>query len=203
MASADWPAQTLDSSVIDAYFGGRTELYERVLLQFARSYRDGLPGLTPHELEASRADARRQAHSLKSASAAIGAALLSSQAAAFERMAADGSIEALAAQAVELRDELARVVSVIDARGGAAPAQPQTQDASRLDGELDTLEGLIEQANFAALAHCRRLQRPMQAHLGRDSARVDRLLQQFDFQQALQMLRRLRSAQRERHDIGA
>jgi hypothetical protein len=53
------------------------------------------------------------------------------------------------------------------------------------------------------LGHYRQLQDAMQAPLGPGSRRLRGLLQRFEFVQALLVLRQLRAAHREHHDVNA
>ncbi|HEX6020137.1 MAG TPA: ATP-binding protein, partial [Burkholderiaceae bacterium] len=195
----------LDESALSRYFADRTEVYKRALRHFALSYRDGIAvlnaPLTPDTLDA----ARRQAHSLKGASAAIGAPALAAHAASFERDVQDGvAAGQLAAGAQALRRELAQVVAAIDARLAAPLAGPEAPaaDPAWLDSQLDQLEALLDAADFAALARFRDLQEALQAALGSESRRLRALLQRFEFAQSLQLLRQLRAAQREGARIG-
>ena len=197
------PVHGLDESVLPRYFAGRIDVYERVLKQFALTYRDGIAELSSPLADDGLDAARRQAHSLKGASAAIGASTLSAHAASFERDVLDGIGHGeLRAGAQALLRELAQVVAAIDARLAAPPSQlqaPATQPAW-LETELDRLEALLEKADFAALSHFRELQDALQVPLGR---RMYSLLQRFEFAQALQVLRQLRATQREHHSIDA
>ena len=210
-AAAPAPAATTGATVagLDAeavlarYFDGRRDIYERVVRQFAMTYRVGVPALAGALQPESLADARRAAHSLKSAAAAIGADVLSTHAAALERDLIDGAaLDDLSAAVAALLRELARVVAAIDGAFGAAietagsAAVPQ-----RLDGELDRLESLLERADFAALEHYRQLHGTLS--LGRTGQRIHALLQAFEFAPALQLLRQWRAARRERHRIDA
>ncbi|MCC7189030.1 MAG: GAF domain-containing protein [Anaerolineales bacterium] len=199
-------ASGLDESVVSRYFAGRAEVYERVLRQFALSYRAGIAELsavlTPDALDA----VRRQAHSLKGASAAIGARALSEHAASFERDVVDGvAIGDLEAAARALARELAQVVAAIDARGTAPSAKRRAPavDTARVEAQLDQFEALLDAADFAALARYRDLHEPLQAALGPESRRLRGLLQRFEFAQALQLLRQLRLAQREGDRVGS
>jgi CheY-like chemotaxis protein len=193
----------LDDSVLARYFDGRTDIYERVLLQFATTYRKGVAALSNAMAGKALDVARREAHSLKSASASIGAGTLSTMAAAFERQVRDGGEhDAIATGARTLLQELAQVVAAIDARF-SAPAPTQIgplalQGPAWLEPELDRLEDLLEQADYAALGRYRELQNALQQHLGRGSRRLHGLLQHFEFAQALQVLRQLRAARETR-----
>ena len=202
---ASAPMQGLDESVLARYFAGRNDVYERVLKQFVLTYRDGIAALnSPLAVDALDA-ARRQAHSLKGASAAIGADALSAHAASFERDVLDGIGAAeLSAGAQALLRELAQIVTIVDARLATTPATTAAPAADRvwLEAELDRLEALLEKADYAALGHYRQLQDAMQGSLGPGSRRMRGLLQRFEFAQALQVLRQLRLAQRE-HPIDA
>jgi PAS domain S-box-containing protein len=203
-APSSAPIAGLDrDAVLARYFDGRRDIYERVVRQFAVTYRGGVPALGGALQAQSLPDARRAAHSLKSAAAAIGAEALSTHAAALERDLIDGTqIDNLRAAVAALLHELTRVVAAIDGAfgppidtpGGAAVPQ-------RLDGELDQLESLLERADFAALAHYRQLHGTLP--LGRTGQRIHALLQAFEFAPALQLLRQWRAARRERHRIDA
>jgi two-component system sensor histidine kinase/response regulator len=200
------PVHGLDESVLPRYFAGRIDVYERVLKQFALAYRDGIAALNGPLVGNALDAARRQAHSLKGASAAIGANALSAHAASLERDVLDGIGESdLGRDAQALLRELAKVVSAIDTRLATTPSTPVTPAADRmlLEAELDRLEALLEKADYASLSHYRNLQDALQAPLGPGSRRLRGLLQRFEFAQALQVLRELRAAQRENHGVDA
>ena len=187
----------LDESVVARYFAGRTDVYERVLKQFVLTYRDGIAVLNGPLADDARDAARRQAHSLKGASAAIGARALSAHAASFERDVVDGiSAAELGTDAQALLRELVQVVAAIDERLATTPSNAATPatDPAWLDGELDHLESLLEKADFAALGRYRELQEALQGSLGPGARRMRGLLQRFEFAQALLVLRQLRAA---------
>jgi len=197
----------LDDSVLARYFGGRLDVYERVLLQFAATYRKGVAALSSAMAGRGLDEARREAHSLKSASAAIGATTLSSMAAALERQAHDdSSTDAFANGAHALLQELSQVVAAIDRRFASPPVpEPEATvpDPAWLEPELNRLEGLLERADYAALGRFRDLQGALRLHLGGDCVRVHALLQRFEFAPALELLRQLRSAQRAQRQVNA
>jgi HPt (histidine-containing phosphotransfer) domain-containing protein len=197
----------LDDSVLGRYFGGRVDVYVRVLLQFAATYRKGVASLSNAMAGRALDEARRDAHSLKSASATIGATTLSAMAAALEKLARDGGTsEDFADGAHALLQELSLVVAAIDRRFAVPPAEPPDAtipDPAWLEPEINRLEGLLERADYAALGRFRELQSALRAHLGPDCARVHALLQRFEFAPALELLRELRTALRERHRVGA
>jgi CheY-like chemotaxis protein len=200
------PVHGLDESVLPRYFAGRIDVYERVLKQFALTYRDGIAALHGPLVGDALDAARRQAHSLKGASAAIGATALSAHAASLERDVLDGiSTSELSRDAQALLRELAQVVSAIDSRLATTPPIPAAPAADRmlLEAELDRLEALLEKADYASLSHYRNLQDALQTPLGPGSRRLRGLLQRFEFAQALQVLRQLRAAQRENHGVDA
>ncbi|HEY6514180.1 MAG TPA: PAS domain-containing protein [Burkholderiaceae bacterium] len=200
------PVLGLDESVVARYFAGRTEVYERVLKQFVLTYRDGIAVLNGPLDDDARDAARREAHSLKGASAAIGANALSAHAASFERDVLDGiATHELRADAQSVLRALVQVVAAIDERLATTPSQARAPatDPAWLDGELDRLEALLEKADFAALGRHRELQEALQAALGSGARRLRGLLQRFEFAQALQVLRQLRAAHRDQHHIDA
>jgi two-component system sensor histidine kinase/response regulator len=194
----------LDEAVLARYFGGRVDVYERVLLQFAATYRKGAAALSSAMAGRGFDEARREAHSLKSASAAIGATTLSAMAAALEKQARDGgSADEFANGAHALLQELSQVVAAIDRRFAPPPAaatDATAPDREWLEPEIDRLERLLEQADYAALGRFRELQAALRMHLGSDCARVHVLLQRFEFAPALDLLRQLRDSQRHRVD---
>jgi HPt (histidine-containing phosphotransfer) domain-containing protein len=205
-ARASEPVQGLDESVVARYFAGRTDVYERVLKQFVLTYRDGIAVLNGPLDDDARDAARREAHSLKGASAAIGANALSAHAASFERDVLDGiATHELRADAQSVLRALVQVVAAIDERLATTPSQARATatDPAWLDGELDRLEALLEKADFAALGRYRELQEALQAALGSGARRMRGLLQRFEFAQALQVLRQLRAAHRDQHHIDA
>jgi two-component system sensor histidine kinase/response regulator len=192
----------LDDSVLARYFGGRVDVYERVLLQFAATYRKGAAALSSAMAGRAFDEARREAHSLKSASAAIGATTLSAMAAALEKQARDGgSADEFANGAHALLQELSQVVAAIDRRFTAPPSavsDATVPDPAWLEPEIDRLERLLERADYAALGRFRELQPALRVHLGGDCVRVHALLQRFEFAPALELLRQLRDSQRHR-----
>jgi len=194
----------LDETVLGRYFGGRVEVYERVLLQFAATYRKGAAAFSNAMAGRAFDEARREAHSLKSASAAIGATALSAMAAALERQAREsGAADEFANGAHALLQELSQVVAAIDRRFAAPPSAPSdatVPDPAWLEPEIDRLERLLEQADYAALGRFRELQTALRVHLGSDCVRVHALLQRFEFAPALELLRELRETQRHRVD---
>jgi PAS domain S-box-containing protein len=201
------PPAGLDDSVLARYFGGRVDVYERVLLQFAATYRKGVAALSNAMVGRTLADTRREAHSLKSASAAIGATTLSSMAAALEKQVLAGAApDDFADGAHALLQELSQVVAAIDRRF-AAPSDPMPDatipDPAWLEPEINRLEGLLERADYAALGRFRELQPALRVHLGPESARVHALLQRFEFEPALDLLRQLRAQPHARHRVGA
>ena len=196
----------LDDSVLTRYFGGRVDMYERVLLQFAATYRKGVAALSSAMAGPGLGDARREAHSLKSASAAIGATTLSSMAAALEKQARDGDPDDdFADGAHALLQELSQVVAAIDRRF-AAPPEPVPEatipDPAWLDPEITRLEELLERGDYAALGRFRELQPALRAHLGPECVRVHALLQRFEFTPALELLRQLRARPPAKHRVG-
>jgi HPt (histidine-containing phosphotransfer) domain-containing protein len=186
------------------YFGGRVDVYERVLLQFAATYRKGAAALSSAMAGRAFDEARREAHSLKSASAAIGATTLSAMAAALEKLAREGgSPDEFANGAHALLQELSQVVAAIDRRFAVPPvaaSDATVPDPVWLEPEIDRLERLLEHADYAALGRFRELQAALRVHLGSDCVRVHSLLQRFEFAPALDLLRQLRDSQRHRVD---
>jgi len=182
----DW-ARTLQQ------FGGRAESLQRVLRQFVLLYRDGLPDLDVHLYRGALPEAKRLAHSLKGASAAIGATRVQALAAALEAMLnVPTPVHLLNQAAAQLQTELAAQVAVIQAsvgdEGAAGAADPVPVQAA----QLDRLEARLAAGDFEAVALHRELMPGLHRLFGDAARELARQLRDYDYAQALQLLRELR-----------
>ncbi|MBT9456692.1 MAG: response regulator [Burkholderiaceae bacterium] len=171
-------------------FGGRAESLQRVLRQFVLLYRDGLPDLDVHLYRGALPEARRLAHSLKGASAAIGATRVQALAAALEAMLnVPTPVHLLNQAAAQLQTELAAQVAVIQASVGDAgvPAAADPEPA-----QLDRLEARLAAGDFEAVALHRELMPGLHRLYGDAARELARQLRDYDYAQALELLRQLR-----------
>nr|WP_316641243.1 response regulator [uncultured Roseateles sp.] len=183
IAGLDW-ARALQQ------FGGRAESLRRVLQQFALLYRDGLPDLDVHLYRGAVPEAKRLAHSLKGASAAIGATRVQALAAALEAMLNVTTPAHLLKQAAaQLQTELAAQVAVIQASVGdqGAPGATDPEPA-----QLDRLEARLAAGDFEAVALHRELMPGLHRLYGDAARELARQLRDYDYAQALELLRELR-----------
>jgi len=185
--------ESLNPVALTRYFSGRVESYRRALRQFASSYRAGLTG--PGHGAAT--DWRFAAHSLKSAAGAIGADALAEYAASLELSVQDADTTPAAAAIDTLQGELARVVAAIERHLAVADAsQVPPANATQLsDGEIDQLELLLSQADFTAIGRARELETALRQRFGGAVIEVTAQVQRFEFHNALQALRQLRTRQ--------
>ncbi|TDP73295.1 response regulator [Roseateles toxinivorans] len=171
-------------------FGGRAESLQRVLRQFVLLYRDGLPDLDVHLYRGALPEARRLAHSLKGASAAIGATRVQALAAALEAMLnVPTPVHLLNQAAAQLQTELAAQLAVIQASVGDAgvPAAVDPEPA-----QLDRLEARLAAGDFEAVALHRELMPGLHRLYGDAARELARQLRDYDYAQALELLRELR-----------
>jgi CheY-like chemotaxis protein len=186
--------------------GGNTAAYLRLLRQFIRHYSDGLVGL-PQALARGDVEAARLiAHSLKGASATVGAERVRENASALEAaLRAGAAVADLEDLSVQLRHSLALLLQALGERLAApppdsalAPAQPTPASAlhTASAGELlDALQALLERADFGAAALYQEARDSLRNALG-DSPEVDameRSLEEHDHDSALAHLLGLRA----------
>ncbi len=175
--------------------GGRGAVIVRVLRQFAAHYADGAAELTRHLEGGDMAGLARTAHSIKGASASIGAQRLPLLTEAVERAAGSPrrGLE-LAEGVVALQRELAHVVDGIrTARwldeslpGGEAP-RPLPDDL------LNRLEAKLAEADYDATELFRSLAPALRSHFGSAVDELQTCVLAFEFDRAVGLLRQLRA----------
>ncbi|MDP1912202.1 PAS domain S-box protein [Brevundimonas sp.] len=191
----DVPAiEGLDAPLALRYVGGRTEVYYRVLRQFALHYRDG-PDDVAHLLQRGEWEAlKRAAHSIKGASASIGSLRVPPLADTLERAVAGASPAAdIAAAAAALQRALHALVAAIDAGLPQAPTAPAALADAVEPGELDRLEALLQGGDFEAATVFRHLAPGLHAQFGAAVEAVEASLRRFDYPRAAAALRALRA----------
>ena len=179
---------------------GRPELYLRLLGDFVRESANCGQAIAAAEQAADWPLARRLAHSLKSASATIGATELAQQARRLE----DGYAHCEAAPAALLASvgaELARICALLQPLAAGPVQRPPTQeraaagDDDTLAALLTRLQQLLEHDDAAALRVLRRLQDHTSAHpaLAQALPELCELVEDIEYERALQRLGLLRT----------
>jgi two-component system sensor histidine kinase/response regulator len=183
----------IDTGATLANIGGRVDGYLRLLHHFADTYRPGI-GALEQAIDAHDAQgARRFAHSLKGAAAAIAANRLGTMAASLESAFKAGSDAATLAPAVSaLKSALAESVAAID--GGlrsvapAAPGAPATP-AEDEEGLIERLDALLATANFESVAVHAAATAALKRRLGEAAGVLAKHIRNCDFAAARAVLR--------------
>jgi CheY-like chemotaxis protein len=195
------PLQGVDTALGLAQTLGRPDLYLRVLTDFTQEF-----GASAQAMQAAQAAhdwplAQRLAHSLKSASATIGATALSRQAGQLEdcfaqqRPASPALWSNASAQLAHICAQLAPL-----AAQRQAPDQPDTQlqalePLQPLLAQLAQLQNLLESDDAAALRVLRQLQAQAHAHplLAQALPTLRELVEDIEYPTALAQLRSLQA----------
>ena len=202
-ASGDAPELALDAQAVAGLdqdlamrnVGGRADLFRRVLRQFVRHYGAASPDLERQLLRGDAATLRDAAHSIKGASAAIGATHLPLLAQALEAALAGARPAAEVMMAVQaMLGELAALVAAIEDMltgqdTAAAPLDTETVPAA----VLDHLDALLAAADFGAAAALRNTAAALREQFGADARVLEDHVNQFDYRSALTALRKMRS----------
>jgi HPt (histidine-containing phosphotransfer) domain-containing protein len=185
----------LDGALALGYLGGRTDVYRRVLRQFAQHYGETLAAPAAGPEGGDTAALRNTAHSIKGASASIGAVRLPLLAEALETALADTRPAAEVAQAEQaMRSELNALVGAIRDSLTVDETQPAALgDDDATPEQLDRLEALMAAADYEAVALLRSLSGTLRAQFGAPFKNVETPLRSFDYERALAALRALRA----------
>ena len=178
--------------------GGRSGVIVRVLRQFAAHYADGAAELTRQLADGDFAALARTAHSVKGASASIGALRLPPLTEAVERAAAAGQpSRELAAGVANLQRELAQVVAAIRGARWLDEPAPATPAPHPLPEELlDRLEARLAEADYDATELFRGLAPALRNHFGSAVDELQTSVLAFEFERAVGLLRQLRAPPR-------
>jgi PAS domain S-box-containing protein len=195
---AGGPAQIpgLDLALALRYLAGRRDLFERIARQFAEHYRGGLPDIEADLVAGALDRVRRGAHSIKGASASLGALHLPALADAVEQaVAAQRPAADIAAAAALLQQETRRLAAALDAALGVVEAVPGDDACADVNSAaLERLQALIAAADFEALAEFRQLAPALRRRAAGSAAALETALQGFDYEAAAEALRRLGAA---------
>ena len=183
---------------LDADFGlkcvnGRVDRYVRLLDKLLKDHGSDMTLLRARVAEDAHDEARRLAHSIKGAAATLGATWLQAAAAGLEQavMARRGEeIEALARSVEEAQADLARALSTLPGREGTAtpaPFDPAAAERARRE-----LERLLVEGNIDAGECLRASALQLSAILGEAAPILERQIAAFDYEAALDTLRRAR-----------
>jgi CheY-like chemotaxis protein len=186
----------LDLALALRSIGGRMDVLQRVLRQFAGHYRAGSVHLEAMVADGDLAAAAATAHSIKGAASAIGAVRLPQLAEALcVAVAQSWPLTDTADAAHALQYELNAVVADLQASrlldeavSAVNPAQPPPNDA-----DLDAFEHLLRAADFQALTVYRELLPVLRGGPAAAVAELDAALRVVDFEGALLALRAWRA----------
>jgi CheY-like chemotaxis protein/HPt (histidine-containing phosphotransfer) domain-containing protein len=188
------PIDGIDNTLALRYAAGLVPLHRRLLRQFVRQYGLGPAEIAQHLARGDLAAARLAAHSIKGASAAIGATRLPPLADALESVLVPGTaaleIEAAAGAAMVELERLVDAIrdSLVDAETmPAALSSPEVPDTT-----LDRLEALLADADYEAVALFRPLAATLRRQFGDAVRGVEAGLGAYDYPAALDALRALR-----------
>jgi PAS domain S-box-containing protein len=186
----------LDVDLAIHRLGGRADLFWTALLQFARHYGDGLADVERQLACNDLAVIRRLAHSIRGASATIGATRLPHLAEALEHACQRTDTAEVAQAGHAMLRELVLLTAAIRACGADrdSPSTPRT--AAVPTESLDRLEALLASADYAAQAQFRAHATALRQQFGAPALEVETRLAAFDYEQALAALRTMRSVER-------
>jgi PAS domain S-box-containing protein len=193
--SAELPAVAgLDAESALRLMGGRIDVYRRVLRQFMQHYGAHLGDIEAVVRRGDHAALRSTAHSIKGASAAVGATGLTQQAGALESaiMAGQTTAEVSERSHAMLRSLEAMVAGIREAMLGDETQPAPLGDADVSTATLDRMERLLASADFDAVSVFRQHALVLRRQFGEPAREIEAHLRSFDYERALAALRRLR-----------
>jgi two-component system, sensor histidine kinase and response regulator len=194
-AAALPPIAGIDAALTLRYLGGRPQLVRRVLGQFAAHYVDGLPALRAALARGDWPQVGALAHSMKGASASIGADRLPRLAAALEvAISGQQSGADIAAAAEAMLAELAQLVTSVQATLVSPATSPPEPGGPPIEQLVDHLEALLQAGDYAAVALLREHGGRLRQCFDTRVAEIEAAMQRFDYPQALAALQALRAA---------
>jgi HPt (histidine-containing phosphotransfer) domain-containing protein len=186
------------------FLPGRDQVYARVLRQFSNNYSDGLAGLESLVEAGQWIEAGRALHGLRGACGAVGAIDLVNRCHALENrvqaladgVADDTDAAAVPAGVAALQSALQTLVSTIALRlerRDRIEAEPPAVVMEGFEAALDTLQALLQTADFGASAQHRAIEPMLRRAFGDIGAQsVDLPLRNHDYDRALAALLLLR-----------
>ncbi|MCP5149599.1 MAG: PAS domain S-box protein [Chromatiales bacterium] len=197
-AIATLEAAGVDFAIGLVRVGGRVDTYRRMLRRFAERAPDDLSrieaGIAAGELWA----VARLAHGLRGAAGALGMSRLQGVARNLEELARsrdddDAAQSGLSRAMVDLHAALGDVLHAIAASVGDDDAVAHTPDPGVSEAVADRLQGLLEGSDFEAVGLLESRRAELRAALGPVFDDVERLVNRFDFEDALAVLRAART----------
>ncbi|MDO9314099.1 MAG: PAS domain-containing protein [Burkholderiaceae bacterium] len=184
----------LDAERGVGHLGGRVDLYRRVLRQFVRHYGDGIGAFEDSLTVDDPASVQAAAHSVKGASATIGAVRLSQLAHDLEAAAAARlPIEELEAGCSAMMRELESLVAALRESLTNTESLPMSLDGNAPNSDdLDRLERLLQSADYRSVSEFRQLAPSLRRHYGAAVAEIGTCLRNFEYERALALLRAFR-----------
>ena len=165
---------------------GDVATYLRLLRQFAAGHRDDLDRLTTALADDDRETARRIAHTLKGIAGTLGMSDIRTHATTIDAaILANSAIDALAGDLAILAGLVERMVDALEARFAATPDDELVVDVERLRTDLVELRRLLAADDMAAGTHYRAMQAGARKVWGQAAADLGRLIQNFDYDNAL------------------
>ncbi|MTW19503.1 PAS domain S-box protein [Allochromatium palmeri] len=181
--------------------GGRADVYVRLLRTFAAHHGEDGARLRASLRQGERETARRLAHTLKGVTGNLGATRLPTLAADLEhglkQAAPESELEALIQR---LESELDTLIQDIGRHLPAPDAAPMVEvDLEPLAAVVDELAALLAEDDVRAARVMRDRSELLRAGLGESAAELERQIDAFEYEAALQTLKQLDSARD--HDV--
>jgi two-component system sensor histidine kinase/response regulator len=173
-----------------------------LLQQFIASHEDGVPGLDSALATGEREQARRMVHTLKGASAAIGARLLQQLASSCELAIGGGEpIEKLRLLAFDIEYELVHFVGALHDRLPAAAVSGEDRraigmDAEQLDAAVQTLGSLLASGDYGAQRFHREIAADLLDAFGDAAGTLAEAVRDHDHERALELIEAMKAGPR-------
>ena len=184
----------LDPELAMRYLGGRADLHQRVLRQFVQHHGDTSAEVGRQLLRGELPALHHAAHSIKGASAAIGATRLPGLADALGTALSQQRPDAEVTRAGRaMLAELESLLAGIREHLAGQDTQPAPLGAETVSTQaLDRLEALLEAADFDAAAALREIAAPLRRQFGARAREVEMRVDSFDYRGAVAALHSLR-----------
>lgn len=180
-----------------AVMGGDSALYRNMLQRFWQGQQGFEASFHSAWASDDKVTARRLAHTLKGSASTIGATGVAAQAALLERACEEGDGAGVATRLPSLMAELTPLLFALEVALASSPvtvAAPRSIDTEMLAAQLQQLGVLLAQSDAQALALSQQIEAdlagsasPLQAAF----QEVSRAVNEFEFDQALQLLQSL------------
>jgi len=175
--------------------------FVELLQQFIAGHEDGVPGLDSALAKGARAQARLMVHTLKGASAAIGARLLQQLASSCELAIAGGEpIEKLRLLAFDIEYELVHLVGALHDRLPPAVSGEDRRatgmDAGQIDAAVQTLGNLLASGDYGAQRFHREIAADLRDAFGDAAGTLAAAVRDHDHERALELIETMKAGPR-------